>query len=791
MGMLVIKRDGKKEPVAFDKITARIKKLCYGFNPEHVDPVVVAQKVVTGVFDGVSTAQLDDLASETAAFLTTQHPDYGKLAARIAVSNMHKQTSKSFSETMYKLHGYINPKTKESGPLISDELKEIISDHEDRLTAAIVYGRDFEYDYFGFKTLEKSYLLKMGSEVVERPQQMLMRVALGIHLRDIDAAIETYNLMSEKWFTHASPTMFNAGTKTPQMSSCFLLTMQDDSIEGIYSTLKRCAQISKAAGGVGLSVSNIRAGGSYIRGTNGTSNGLLPMLRVYNNTARFVNQGGGKRQGSFAMYLEPWHADVFAFLDLKKNHGKEESRARDLFYALWIPDLFMKRVEQGGQWSLMCPNECPGLVDSWGDDFERMYEGYEKAGKARRSVKAQELWFAILDAQIETGTPYMLYKDACNRKSNQQNLGTIRGSNLCTEIIEYTSPDEIAVCNLASIALPRFVQQVGTPQAVFNHEKLYDITYICTRNLNRVIDNNYYPVDAARNSNMRHRPIGLGVQGLADAFVLLRLPFDCEEARTLNKEIFETIYFAALTASCDLAAAEGHYESYPGCPVSKGVLQQDMWGVTPSPRWDWTALRAKIGQHGVRNSLLLAPMPTASTAQILGNNECFEPYTSNLYSRRTLSGEFAVVNQHLLRDLMSRGLWTAEIRNQIIAHNGSVQGIPEIPDDLKLLYRTSWELKQRGLIDMAADRGAFIDQSQSFNVFVQDPNYGKLSSMHFHGWNLGLKTGMYYLRTKAAADAIKFTVDQQSLAAKNKKDGESAAPAATTNAPEECLSCGA
>ena len=691
--------------------------------------------------------------------------------------------------------------------------------------------------------------------MVERPQQMLMRVALGIHLRDIDSAIETYNLMSEKWFTHASPTMFNAGTKTPQMSSCFLLTMQactlhrlqppahgktppappahrfhtppavasaactplsqparhpraacvplvcraapclgvqDDSIEGIYSTLKRCAQISKAAGGVGLSVSNIRASGSYIRGTNGQSNGLLPMLRVYNNTARFVNQGGGKRQGSFAMYLEPWHADVFAFLDLKKNHGKEESRARDLFYALWIPDLFMKRVEQGGQWSLMCPNECPGLVDSWGDDFERQYEAYELAGKARKSVKAQELWFAILDAQIETGTPYMLYKDACNRKSNQQNLGTIRGSNLCTEIIEYTSADEIAVCNLASIALPRFVDGVGTKDAVFNHKKLYDITYICTRNLNRVIDNNYYPVDAARHSNMRHRPIGLGVQGLADAFVLLRLPFDCEGAQLLNKEIFETIYFAALSCSCDLAAKEGHYESYPGSPVSKGVLQQDMWGVTPSPRWNWTELKGKIAQHGVRNSLLLAPMPTASTAQILGNNECFEPYTSNLYSRRTLSGEFAVVNQHLLRDLMARGLWTAEIRNQIIAHNGSVQRIPEIPDDLKLLYRTSWEIKQRMLIDMAADRGAFIDQSQSFNVFVQDPNYGKLSSMHFHGWKKGLKTGMYYLRSKAAADAIKFTVDQTSLSKKAAADA-AAGPQEPTGPqePEECLSCGA
>jgi len=770
--MLVVKRDGKKEPVAFDKITARIKKLCYGFNPEHVDPVVVAQKVVTGVFDGVSTAQLDDLASETAAFLTTQHPDYGKLAARIAVSNMHKQTSKSFSETMYKLHGYINPKTGEHGPLISDELKGIIGDHEDQLNSAIVYDRDFEYDYFGFKTLEKSYLLKMGSEVVERPQQMLMRVALGIHLRDIDSAIETYNLMSEKWFTHASPTMFNAGTKTPQMSSCFLLTMQDDSIEGIYSTLKRCAQISKAAGGVGLSVSNIRASGSYIRGTNGQSNGLLPMLRVYNNTARFVNQGGGKRQGSFAMYLEPWHADVFAFLDLKKNHGKEESRARDLFYALWIPDLFMKRVEQGGQWSLMCPNECPGLVDSWGDDFERQYEAYELAGKARKSVKAQELWFAILDAQIETGTPYMLYKDACNRKSNQQNLGTIRGSNLCTEIIEYTSADEIAVCNLASIALPRFVDGVGTKDAVFNHKKLYDITYICTRNLNRVIDNNYYPVDAARHSNMRHRPIGLGVQGLADAFVLLRLPFDCEGAQLLNKEIFETIYFAAAEASNEEATRDGHYESFPGSPASQGIFQFDMWNVAPSDRWDWETLRAKIVDKGLRNSLLLAPMPTASTSQILGNNECFEPYTSNIYTRRVLAGEFTIINKHLLRDLVRLGLWTPDTRNQIIADRGSVQQVASIPDDINKLYKTVWEISQKIVLNMAADRGAFIDQSQSLNLHMAACTTGKLTSMHFYAWKKGLKTGMYYLRTRPAADAIQFTVDQTQLAATRKAQAD-------------------
>jgi ribonucleoside-diphosphate reductase alpha subunit len=689
-----------------------------------------------------------------------------------------------------KMHAHIDPKTGDAAPLISGDLKDVILEHGERLNAAIVYDRDFEYDFFGFKTLERSYLLKTGGKVVERPQHMLMRVALGIHMSDIDAAIETYTLMSEKWFTHASPTMFNAGTPTPQMSSCFLLSMVDDSIEGIYGTLKRCALISKSAGGVGLSASNIRASGSYIRGTNGTSNGLIPMLRVYNNTARFVSQGGGKRQGSFAVYLEPWHGDIMDFLELKKNHGKEEARARDLFYALWIPDLFMKRVEANAEWSLMCPNECPGLVESWGEDFEKLYLGYEAEGKARKTIKAQDLWFAILDAQIETGTPYLLYKDAANRKSNQQNLGTIRCSNLCTEIIEYSSAEEVAVCNLASIALPRFVID-----GAFNHQKLYEITYTVTVNLNRVIDNNHYPIPEARTSNMRHRPVGLGVQGLADAFIHLKLPFDSDGARALNRDIFETIYFAALSASCDLAAKEGHYESYPGSPMSKGILQQDMWGVKASPRWDWDALRAKIKQHGVRNSLLVAPMPTASTAQILGNNECFEPYTSNLYSRRVLSGEFAVVNKHLLNDLMARGLWTAEIRNQIIAHNGSVQNIPEIPSDLKDLYRTCWEIKQRALIDMAADRGAFIDQSQSFNVFVTDPNYGKLSSMHFYGWKKGLKTGMYYLRTKAAADAIKFTVDQESLrrksAADTKQEEGLAQLQSSVAAQEECLACGA
>jgi len=782
--MNVVKRDGRSEQVAFDKITARINKLCYGLSTEHVSAISIAQKVIQGVYDGVTTVALDDLAAETAAYLTTQHPDYSRLAARIAVSNLHKMTDKNFSTVMTALYGYINPKNGQKAPLISDEVLGIVNANKDRLDAVIVYQRDYEYDFFGYKTLEKSYLLRLNGVPAERPQQMLMRVSLGIHKTDIDAAIETYHLMSQKWFTHATPTMFNAGTPSPQMSSCFLLAVKEDSIDGIFETLSLCAQISKSAGGIGLSVSNIRASGAYIKGSGGTSNGLVPMLRVYDNTARYVDQGGGKRKGAFAVYLEPWHADIMAFLDLKKNHGKEEARARDLFYAMWVPDLFMKRIETNGHWSFFCPSECPGLVDSWGADFETLYEKYEGEGRARKSVPAQQLWFAILDSQMETGTPYMLYKDSANGKSNQQNLGTIRCSNLCTEIIEYTSPEEVAVCNLASVALPRFVSD----DATFDHQKLYDVTYIVTRNLNRVIDNNFYPVEEARFSNMKHRPIGLGVQGLADVFIHMRLPFESEGARQVNKDIFETMYFAALSCSADLAATEGHYESYPGSPVSKGVLQFDMWGVTPSKRWDWAEVKARIAQHGVRNSLLLAPMPTASTAQILGNNECFEPYTSNLYTRRVLAGEFAIVNKHLLKDLLERGLWTDEIRNQIIAHSGSVQNIPEIPTDLKELYKTCWEMKMRTLIDMAADRGAFIDQSQSFNVFMTEPNYAKLSSMHFYGWKKGLKTGMYYLRTRAAQDAIKFTVDQGSLKAKAAKDAAAAAP---TPEPEECLSCGA
>lgn len=754
--MFVIKRDGRKEAVKFDKITARIEKLCYGFNTEYVDAIDVAKKVIQGLYDGVTTSELDNLAAETAASLTTKHPDYALLASRIAVSNLHKNTIKSFSKTMKKLYEYIDPKTGKSAALLSDDVWDIIRKNAEILDSSIIYDRDFAFDYFGFKTLERSYLLKTDGKVQERPQHMLMRVAVGIHKEDIDSAIKTYNLMSERWFTHATPTLFNAGTPKPQMSSCFLLTMQDDSIEGIYDTLKQTAKISQSAGGIGLSIHNIRATGSYISGTNGTSNGIIPMLRVFNDTARYVDQGGGKRKGAFAIYLEPWHADIFEFLDLRKNHGKEEMRARDLFYALWMPDLFMKRVESNGDWSLFCPHEAPGLHDCWGEKFEALYEQYEKEGRARKTVKAQDLWFAILDAQIETGNPYLLYKDAANRKSNQQNLGTIKSSNLCTEIIEYTDADEVAVCNLASLALPRFVID-----GKFDHQKLYEVTYQATLNLNKIIDNNYYPIEEARRSNLRHRPVGLGVQGLADAFILMRYPFESDEAKKLNSEIFETIYFAGLSASNALAKAEGAYESFPGSPASKGILQFDMWDVKPSARWDWDSLKQSIIKDGIRNSLLLAPMPTASTSQILGNNECFEPYTSNIYTRRVLSGEFVVVNKHLLKDLVELGLWDNDMKTKIISHNGSIQNIAEIPANIKELYKTVWEIKQRNLIDMAADRGAFICQSQSLNLFVDTPTTGKLTSMHFYAWKKGLKTGMYYLRTQAATQAVQFTVEKQ------------------------------
>src|SRR5580692_6512655 len=754
--MFVVKRIGKSESVKFDKITARIEKLCYGLDRRFVNSIDVAKKVIEGLYDGVTTTELDNLAAETAASLTVKHPDYALLASRIAVSNLHKNTIKSFSRTMQLLYDARDGKTGKAVPMLADDIWAIIRDNAELLDSTIIYDRDYGFDYFGFKTLEKSYLLKVDGKVVERPQHMYMRVAIGIHKEDIDSAIKTYHLMSERWFTHATPTLFNAGTPKPQMSSCFLLTMKDDSIDGIYDTLKQTAKISQSAGGIGLSIHNIRATGSYIGGTNGTSNGIIPMLRVFNDTARYVDQGGGKRKGAFAIYLEPWHADVFEFLDLRKNHGKDEMRARDLFYALWIPDLFMQRVESGGDWSLFCPHEAPGLHECWGEEFVQLYTRYEAEGRARRKVKAQDLWFAILDAQIETGTPYLLYKDSANRKSNQQNLGTIKSSNLCTEIIEYTSADEIAVCNLASLALPRFVSG-----GVFDHQKLYEVTYEVTKNLNKIIDNNFYPVKEAENSNLRHRPIGLGVQGLADAFIQLRLPFESEEAKKLNKEIFETIYFAAMTASKDLAKIDGPYSSFAGSPASKGQFQFDLWDVEPTLRWDWYRLKDEVIRHGIRNSLLVAPMPTASTSQILGNNECFEPYTSNIYVRRVLSGEFVVVNKHLLKDLVDLNLWNDDMKTNIIFHNGSIQAIDEIPQYLKDIYKTVWEIKQRNIIDMAADRGAYVCQSQSLNLFVDSPSANKLTSMHFYAWKKGLKTGMYYLRTQAASQAVQFTIEKQ------------------------------
>jgi ribonucleoside-diphosphate reductase alpha subunit len=788
--MLVVKRDGRRESVKFDKITARVEKLSYGLDPSFVEPIDVAKKVIEGLYDGVSTHDLDNLAAEIAATLTVQHPDYARLAARIAISNMHKTTSKSFSNTMKRLYTYVDPKTGANAPLVSKEIYGIIKKNAAMLDSTIIYDRDFSYDYFGYKTLERSYLMKIEGKIVERPQHMLMRVAVGIHGEDMESVVETYSLLSEKWFTHATPTLFNAGTPKPQLSSCFLLTMKDDSIDGIYDTLKQCAKISQSAGGIGLSIHNIRAKGSYIKGTGGVSNGIVPMLRNFDMTARYVDQGGGKRKGSFAIYMEPWHADIFDFLDLKKNHGKEEMRARDLFYALWISDLFMQRVENNEDWTLFCPHECPGLADCYGEDFEKLYTKYEKEGKGKKVVKAQDLWFEVLESQIETGTPYMLYKDAANKKSNQKNLGTIKSSNLCTEIIEYTAPDEVAVCNLASIALPKYVKEDGT----YDFQKLYDVTYVATKNLNRVIDVNYYPVEEAKHSNMRHRPIGLGVQGLADAFILMGMPFESEAAAKLNKDIFETIYFAGMTASKDEAIIDGPYETIKGSPVSKGIFQFDMWGVTPSSGlWDWAGLKKEVKKHGVRNSLLVAPMPTASTSQILGNNECFEPYTSNIYTRRTLSGEFIIVNKHLMRDLIKLGLWNDTMKNKLIAAKGSVQDIPEIPANIKELYKTVWEISQKTIIDMSADRGAYICQSQSLNIHIQDPNFGKMTSMHFYAWKKGLKTGMYYLRSRAATSAIQFTVDKNKLEEPTTTAAElqkAADMACSIDNPDDCEACG-
>jgi ribonucleoside-diphosphate reductase alpha chain len=795
MGLQVVKRSGEKADVRFDAISEKLSTLAQGLNEDWVDARYVTKIVIEGLYDGVTTTELDELAAETAASLASHHPDYSKLAARICVDNLHRSTKSVFSEVISDLREYIDPESGKHAPLISEEVHEIIMANKDVLDSHVDYSRDHNYDYFGFKTLERSYLLRLDGMVAERPQHMLMRVAVGIHHDDIERALKTYDLMSEGWFTHATPTLFNSGTPTPQMSSCFLLTMQEDSLDGIYDTLKQCARISKSAGGIGLSIHQIRSKGSYIKGTNGQSNGLVPMLRVFNDTARYVDQGGGKRKGSIAIYLEPWHPDIFEFLDLRKNHGKEEMRARDLFYALWTPDLFMERVEKNADWSLFCPNECPGLHDTYGDEFRELYDKYESAGLARRTVKARELWDAITQSQIETGTPYMLYKDACNEKSNQKNLGTIRSSNLCTEIIEYTAPDEVAVCNLASIALPKFVDKETMS---FDHQALYDVTHHATGNLNRVIDVNYYPVEEARNSNMRHRPIGLGVQGLADTFAMLKLNFESDEARALNREIFETIYFASCTASMEAAIVDGPYSTFEGSPASQGILQPDLWGVTShSGRWDWDGLKENIKKNGMRNSLLLAPMPTASTSQILGNNECFEAFTSNLYVRRTLSGEFIVLNKHLVEDLISRDMWSLEMKDEILRHKGSVQEIEGIPADLKELYKTTWEIKQRHVIDMAADRGAYIDQSQSLNIHMIDANPAKVTSMHFYGWRKGLKTGMYYLRTKAAADAIQFTVEQKvadetvdGLASRADEATSLEAIACSLDTPDDCLSCG-
>ena len=794
MTMQVVNRKGEREDVRFDAILDKLRRLSEGLDPNWVDPANLTKLTIEGLYDGVTTRELDQLAAETAASLVSHHPDYSKLAARICVDDLHRSTKEVFTDVITDLREYIDPESKLHAPLISEGVYEIIMANAEVLNNHIDYNRDYNYDYFGFKTLERSYLLRLDGEVAERPQHMLMRVAVGIHQNDIEKALRTYDLMSQGYFTHATPTLFNSGTPMPQMSSCFLLTMQEDSLHGIYDTLKQCALISKSAGGIGLSIHHIRAKGSYIKGTNGNSNGIVPMLRVFNDTARYVDQGGGKRKGSIAIYLEPWHPDLIEFLDLRKNHGKEEMRARDLFYALWTPDLFMQRVEQNADWSFFCPNECPGLQDAYGEEFKELYESYEAQGLARKTVPAREVWDKVIEAQIETGTPYMLYKDSANLKSNQKNLGTIRSSNLCTEIMEYTSADEIAVCNLASIALPKFVENGS-----FNHELLFDVTYHTTGNLNRVIDVNYYPVEEARNSNMRHRPIGLGVQGLADTFAMLGLAFDSPEARALNKEIFETIYFAACTASKDEAIEHGAYSTFQGSPASQGLLQFDLWGMNEhSGRWDWDSLKAEIVEKGMRNSLLVAPMPTASTSQILGNNECFEAFTSNLYVRRTLSGEFIVLNKHLVNDLISAGLWSMELKDEILRHKGSILSIEGIPDNIKALYKTTWEIKQKHVLDMAADRGAYIDQSQSMNIHMIDANAAKVSSMHFYGWRSGLKTGMYYLRTKAAADAIQFTVESK---AKNDPTVNGLAERAELTSMEEitcsidnqddCLSCGA
>jgi ribonucleoside-diphosphate reductase alpha chain len=787
--MEVIKRDGSKERVKLDKILNRVKKQCYGLNMDYIEPMEIAKKVIHGLYDGISSVELDTLAAETSAALTPTHPDYSILASRICVTSLHKRTPKSFSQVIEQLYNYVDPRTGLKAPMIADDVYEIIMNNSKDIDSQIITDRDLDYDYFGFKTLEKSYLLKIDGLPAERPQQMLMRVAIGIHKDDLASAYKTYDLMSQGYFTHATPTLFNSGTRRPQLSSCFLVSMDDDSIQGIYKTLSDVAQISKNAGGIGLHIHNVRGTGAYIKGTNGTSNGIIPMLRVFNETARYVDQGGGRRKGSFAIYLEPWHCDVEDFLNLRKNHGKEEMRARDLFLALWTPDLFMQRVKEDAEWTLFSPDEAPGLDDAYGEDFNKLYTKYESEGRGRKTIKAQELWYKIIESQIETGTPYMLYKDSANLKSNQKNLGTIKSSNLCTEIIEYSDSKETAVCNLASIALPKFIIPGKKPKYDLN--ALKDIAYTATINLNRVIDVNYYPTKETKTSNMKHRPIGIGVQGLADTFAILKIPFESEEAKNLDRDIFEAIYYGAMCASVDLAEKEGSYQSFKGSPLSKGLFQFDLWNESPGTRWDWEELRERVKTYGARNSLLLAPMPTASTSQILGNNECFEPFTSNIYIRKTLSGEFPVVNKHLVKDLVKIGLWSESLRDKIIINNGSVQDIPEIPNELKEIYKTAWEMSQKVIIDHAAIRSPFICQSQSMNLFVQDANFAKLSSAHFYGWSKGLKTGSYYIRTKAATTAIKgLGIDTSRMEpVKSESDNYSDLVCSIDN-PEDCEACG-
>ena len=841
----VIKRNGTKEIISFDKILKRIKSLGKDLNINYTS---LAKKIIDRLYDGIPTTLIDELTAQQCASLSTTHPDYGILASKILISNCHKNTSDNFLNVCEQLYEFVDIHQNKSS-IISDNQMSLIKQNHTEYEKIIDYNRDYLIDYFGFKTLERAYLLKINGKIVERPQHMWLRVSICIHNGDLEKVKETYDLMSQKYFTHATPTLFNAGTPRPQLSSCYLIAMESDSIRGIYNTLGDCAAISKWAGGIGLHIHNIRCAGSHIRGTNGTSNGIVPMLRVFNNTARYVDQGGGKRAGSFAIYLEPWHGDIEEFLEMKKNHGDEEARARDLFYALWIPDLFMKRISENGDWTLMCPDKCPGLSDVYGDEFDSLYQRYESEGRGNKTMKARDLWFKILDSQIETGTPYMLYKDACNKKSNQKNLGTIKSSNLCTEIIEYSGPDETAVCNLASIALSKFVKDTKSPftnevviytkndckwcdllkallkrksidfkqininiddfdefkkkhnvetlpilyhgdtlvggytntlnllRNTFDYDLLHKVTKVVTNNLNNVIDINFYPTEKTRNSNMRHRPIGIGVQGLADAFAMMDIPFFSDEAKNINKLIFETMYHAALEMSMEISKANVPYSTFQGSPASKGILQFDMWNVTPSDRYDWNALKNNIKTYGIRNSLLLAPMPTASTSQILGNNECFEPFTSNIYVRRTIAGEFVCINKFLLKELIELGLWTDNIKNQIIKHSGSVQNVVGIPQALKDKYKIVWEIPMKHILEMAADRGAFICQSQSTNLWMKEPTYNKLTAMHFYAWKKGLKTGIYYLRTKAKAAPQQFTIEPDKN--NNLEDDD-----------EECLMCG-